>query len=437
MMKKHLALLAVLLCMALALTACSGSNVNEYYQTAQLYLGCGDYAYAADLFAQLGEYEDSAEYALYARALEALKDEEYDLARANFTAINPFKSSGRYLMLLDALDAEADGEMEQALALYEKLGTFAEAHQEAERLATAIPEAAIRDGRALMSKGEYEKARELFLSLEGYGGSKTLADNCTAALNKAAYAAAEKLLKAGDRQGALAAFTAMGDALDAEKRAEECRKAILADLDKQYAAVTLETAPALLEAYAALKDDETARQQAAELAARYGKNLALITMENPWLQLGAYPQAESGEVKPVLWQVLKTEGTVLTLLSAHVLDASGEAAPIVLTLTADEEAAVTPMQLPSMAEAAALAALPCTATPYALAQGAMNAQGAAAYWLRDELENGMHPMIGANGALSLPGEGVIPGIRPMITLDLEKIAFTAGCGTAEDPFRIQ
>ena len=63
-MMKKMSLLAVLLCMAVTLTACVSSDIGEYYQSAQLYLGCGDYDYAAELFEQLGEYEDAAEYAL-------------------------------------------------------------------------------------------------------------------------------------------------------------------------------------------------------------------------------------------------------------------------------------------------------------------------------------------------------------------------------------
>jgi len=432
MMKKHLALLAVLLCTALPLTACSKADVAEYYQTAQLYLGCGDYAYAAELFARLGEYEDSAEYALYAQALQAIGDEEYDLARANMTAINPFKSSGRYLMYLDALAAEDAGEPEAALALYEKLGTFMDAHLAAERLKIAIPEAAIREGRALMNKGEYEKARDLFLSLEGFGDSDKLADNCTAALNKAAYNAAEELLRAGDLTGAMAAFTAMGDTLDAAKRAEDCRKAIHAALDKRYESVTLATAPALMDAYAALENDETAAARMAELTRRFDKNLALLTMESPCIALGRYPQAESGEEQPVLWRMLKAEGTLLTLLCEQVLDTAGEAKPVVLTFGETEQSAVMEATLPSMAEMAVLPDLTCTATAYALAQGAD-----ASYWLRDGLENGLHPIISAAGALTIPGEGATPGVRPVITLDLEKIAFNAGSGTAEDPFCIQ
>ena len=116
-MMKKLSILAVLLCMALTLTSCGSRDIGEYYEAAQLYLGCKDYAYAAELFEQLGEYADSADYALYARALQAIEEENFALARANFEAVNPFKSSGRYLMYLDARDEEADGKLEDALAL--------------------------------------------------------------------------------------------------------------------------------------------------------------------------------------------------------------------------------------------------------------------------------------------------------------------------------
>lgn len=433
-MMKKLSLLAVMLCMAMALTACANTDIGEYYEHAQLYLGCGDYDYAAELFSQLGEYEDSADYALYAAALQAIEDDDYELARANMSAVNPFKSSGRYLMYLDAVEAEEKNELEKALALYEKLGTFADAHLDSERLKTAIPEAAVKEGRALMAKGEYEAARELFLSLDGYGASKTLADNCTTALNKAAYNAAEELVKAGDLLGAMEAFTALGDSLGAAKRAEEILVDIHAGLDKQYAAVTLATAPALIEAYNELGEDETAKTRIAELTARFGKNLELITMEKPAILLGAYPYAESGEEHGVLWQVIKTEGSKLTLLASAVLDASADAQPIALTFTEAEMAAVGEAMLPSMADLSGYPDLTCPATPYAQAQGAAQEEGAALYWLRDSLENGLHPVIGASGALTLPAADAVPGIRPMMTLDLEKITFTTGSGTKDAPF---
>ena len=428
---KKLSLMALLLCMALTLTACAQTDIGEYYRSAQLYLGCGDYDYAAELFTQLGEYEDSAEYALYAAALQAIEDEKYDLARANLHAIAPFKSSARYLTYLDALDADAAGEKEQALALYTQLGSFADAHLAVERLNKEIPEAALKEGRTLMTKGQYEEARELLLSLDGYGNSDELAGKCTDMLDKAAYDAAEKLAQSGDLLGAMAAFTAMGDTLGAAEQAAKCLADIHKALDEQFAAVTLATAPALMDAYAALGEDATAKARIDELNARFGCNLEILTMTQPYVMLGKYPQAESGEEKLVLWRVLKTEGSTLTLLSENVLDASAEAAAVPLTFTEAEKSAVSEVMLPSMVEMAGLTDLTCTTTPYAQAQGAD-----ASYWLRDSLENGQHPMINAAGALTLPGEDVIPGVRPMIAVDLEKIAFTAGSGTAEEPFCI-
>ena len=415
---KKLSILAVLLSMALSLTACSTREIGEYYQTAQLYLGCGDYAYAAGLFAQLGEYEESADYVLYCRALQAIEEGDYALARANLTAVNPFKSSARYLMYLDALEAESEGELEMARSLYEKLGSFMEANLAVERLATAIPEAAIKEGRALMVKGEYEAAREIFLSLDGYGSSQTLAENCTAALQRAAYNEADKLADAGDLLGAMAAFTALGDSLDAAERAAECRNALHAELDVLYDAVTLETAPALMEAYAGLGEDETAQARIAELTARYGKNLELITMAYPCVELGQYPGAESGQEQPVRWWVIRKDGLTLTLLCTTVLDASEAAQSVEILFNDAEQAVAGEVMLPSVADLAALTDLRCTATPYALAQGAPSEGGAALYWLRDSLENDLHPVISAAGTLMLPENGAVYGLRPVVSVSV-------------------
>ncbi len=434
---KKLSILAVLLCMALTLTACASREIGEYYEHAQLYLGCKDYDYAAELFEQLGEYEDSADYALYARGLQAIEDKEYALARANFEAVNPFKSSGRYLLYLDAVAAEEDDKLEEALVLYEKLGSFMDANQAAERLQEAIPEAALKEGRALMAKGEYEAARDLFLSLNGYGASEALAKNCTAALQKAAYSEADKLVDEGDLVGAMMAFTALGDALDAADRAAECLSAIHTDLDAQYAAVTLATAPALIEAYSALPEDETAAARIAELNARFGKNLELITMKGAVVQLGKYPYAESGEEQSIVWRVIKADGAMLTLLGENIIDASAAAEPAALIFNEAEQAAVGEVQLPSVADLALLNDRSASATPYALAQGAAQEDGAALYWLRDSLENGLHPVIGATGTLTLPAEGVTYGVRPVITLALDNFTFAYGSGTESDPFRAE
>ena len=435
MMKKAIALLAVL-CFSLNATACVHRSNQEYYERAQLYLGCGDYEAATELFTQLGEYEDSADYALYAAALCALEEGDLPLARANLTAIAPFKSSERYLQVIAALEAEMAGDLEAALALYEQLGTFHSAHASAEALRTAIPEEQLRQGRALMSKGEYAAARDLFLAMDGYGQSAALADNCTVALNKAAYTAADELCEAGDHLGAMRAFLALGDVLDAPDRAAQCRAALDLALTKEAEAATLANAGEVISAFEAI-GDEAATAMAASLRERFGVNLMLAASaaDRPYVLLGEYPTGESGVESSLLWRVIRLEGAELTLLCESVIDASPIATPTDLSLTESERAAVTSVTLPSAADLATLSDLPCTMTPYAAAQGAAQLEGYALYGLRDSLESGIHPVVSASGNLTLPAEAITPGVRPVITLSLESYTFTAGDGTLENPFR--
>ena len=434
MMKKALTLLAVM-CIAMTATACVHRSNQEYYERAQLYLGSGDAEYAAELFAQLGEYRDSAEYALYADGIAALEAGDLVLARTNMEAIDPFKSSSRYLIYITALEAELADELDKALALYEQLGTFHYAHEAAEELRTAIPEAAMREGRALMSKGEYAAARELFLSLDGYGQSAALAANCLSALNRAAYTAADKLCEAGDHLAAMQAFLAMGDVLDAPARAERCRDALHESLTQQAESATLETAGAIIDACSALGDEDSA-QLAAALTARYGVNMDVLAKapEQPYVLLGQYPTGESGVESALMWQVIAADGPQVTLLCTSVIDASPIATPTDLAFPEDAQPAVTGPSLPSAADLATLGSLASPATPYAVAQGVTQADGSALYWLRDSLENGVHPVVSGSG-LTIPQDGVTPGVRPVITLSLEDYIFTAGDGTMENPFR--
>ncbi len=433
---KKLFLLLTVCCLGLTATACTRPTNQAYYEEAQLYLGAEDYDSAAMLFVQLGEYEDAADYALYAAGLQALTDGDFALARTNLKAVYPFKSSSRYLRLLDAMEAEEAGDLEAALALYETLGSFMDSDVEAARLRKEIPEAAMQQGRKLMAEGEYAAARELFLSLEGYGQSAIFARNCLAAINSENYNAADALCKAGDHLGAMRAFLALGTVLDAPARAAACRRELTAALDTAAETVTLGSAADLIAAWTAIGDEE-ALACAEALTTRFGVNLKVLEAidSQPYVLLGSYPMGESGVESALMWRVLKAEGETLTLLCESVIDASPVATVTDLTLTDSEEAAVTSQLLPAMADLASLSDLRCTATPYALAQGVPQEEGQALYWLRDSLENGLHPVVAGTGSLSIPADDLTPGVRPMVTLSLNDHAFTAGTGTKEDPFR--
>lgn len=433
MMKKALTMLLVL-SLGLTATACVRYSNQNYYEQAQLSLGSGNCARAAELFALLGEYRDSADYALYAAALHALSEGDLSLARTNLEAVHPFKSSGRCLTFIDALEKEQSGDLTGALRLYETLGSFRNANEAAENLRTAIPEQAIRQGRTLMAKGEYAAARELFLSLDGYGQSAVLAENCVAAMNRLAYNAADELCEAGEHLAAMQAFLALGDALDAEERAAQCRETLLGDLKERTAAAELTTAGDLIAEWEAIGDEE-AMTQATALRERFGVNLTLLAaaVQEPCVLLGEYPMGESGLESAILWRVIAAEGAEITLLCESVIDASDVATTGDLTLGGAE--VLPAMSLPSAADLASLSDLSCGATPYAIAQGVTQEGGAALYWLRDRLEGGMHPVVSASGDLALPQENTMPGVRPILTLSLDEYVFTAGDGSRENPFR--
>lgn len=433
-MKKFL-LLAVV-CFSFSATACLYRSNQSYYEKAQLYLGGGEYEKAAELFGQLGEYEDAGEYALYARALEALEDENWAVARANLEAIAPFKSSLRYLQLIDAAELAEDGQLEAALSAYEALGTFGGSDAAADALRTEIPEQAIARARVLMAQGEYAEARSLLMTLDGYGTSAQLIQNCTSALNRAAYTEADTLCEEGDHLSAMRAFLEMGDVLDAPERAEQCRAALMTALNTQAETANLDTAASLIAEYEAIGDPVAARQ-AAVLEERFGVNLRLAAAaaDQPYVLLGEYPTGESGVESALLWRVLSVENGMAVLLCETVIDASDVATGTDLMLTEAESAAVTSSSLPSAADLAALSDLSCAATPYAVAQGVGQEDGYAAYWLRDSLEGGLHPVVGSTGSLGLPDMDMTPGVRPMITISLEDYTFTAGDGTKENPFR--
>lgn len=433
---KTLCALSLVSAMCLTTTSCSTWSNQHYYEQAQLLLGQGECLEASQLFQELGEYEDSAEYALYAAALSALQEGNTALCRVNLEQIDPFKSSQRYLRYLDAIEAEKNGDLQEALTLFSALGSFEDAAERAGALQSAIPERSIQQARQLMNDGAYEDARALLLSLNGYGQSTALAEACTAAMSRKAYLAAEELLAQGDYEGAMNAFSDMGDTLDAVNRAAQCRSLLMKELEDAFQQVTLESAQALSDRLLSLTDDPSFAALLAQLRERFGVNLELLECaqgQQPYVLLGQYPMGESGTMSDVLWQVIRTDGSTITLLCASVIDACDVATTSDLTISQSPD--MLSITLPAAADLTTLNDLSCAVTPYAAAQGAEHASGTAVYWLRDALENGLHPVIGASGHLTLPDDAATPGIRPMATLDLNEYAFTTGSGTREDPYR--
>lgn len=328
---KILLLLPLLLC----LSSCTLSN-DAYYQQAQLYLGSGDFTSAARLFSQLGEYEDSADYALYCAALDALDEGRLATAKADMTLIAPFKSSGRYLRYIDALELEASGKLEEALAALEALGSFEDSLARAERLRELIPERDVSHARALMGAARWEQALTILEALDGYGESSQLADQCREQIILAAYDQAMLLYDEAQYEEALAAFESLGEVLDSPVRARMCRGAMYSQLEEDYTAASMVTARSLMERYAEMEDYLASPQRLQSLQARFAVNLQLAE--------AALPYAAFGE--GLVWRVMQVQENHALMLS-H----SGPVFATSTDLTAfspEEEAAIVAYEYPRL-----------------------------------------------------------------------------------------
>ena len=425
---------ALLLC-----TGCSDRNV-DYYESAQRYLGCGEYDAAAYIFEQLGEYRDAGEYALYTRALEAMAAGDYALAQTNFELVEPFKSSTRYLTYLEALALKDEGDLETARELLNDLGSFADSRELVAALDKAIPLQQLAHCQSLVEAGEYEAALSLLEAMSLTADVQSLKEKCREGILRAQYDSAWLKYQQGAYGEAMAAFEALGDVLDAPARLMLCQGAMYRQAAS--ATPTLENATQLMADFATLGDYLDSVDHLAALEKQFGCNLALMAQEGyPLVTLGTYATAESGAAEALTWHVTKVEDGCATLLCTRVLDAGGVATATDLPIEWGAAEAAVSQRLPMAAELQGLPAymLPGVATPYALAQGVRHHEdGAAWWWLGDEAEAGKHQIVWYTGAV-LPG-GVsdtepVVGVRPAAEVDLAQWFFTEGEGTAERPYR--
>ena len=436
-------IITLTLCLVFCLTAggCMASN-QDYYEQAQRYLGAGDYQTAAKLFEQLGGYQESTEYALYAAGLYALQTGDTELARRSFRQVEPFQNSGRYLTYLNAASKAAEDDIEHAIMLFDSLGAFLDSPYQAEWLRARIPERDLARAQAFMDADQWEEAQAILDGYPDLARAQELSRQCRDGLSQEAYDGAASLYAQGQYDEALTAFEALGDTLDAQARVLACRSAIYRQAERDYAAVSLSTAEELMSRYASLGNYLESPERLDELSRRYTVNLILRNQADrlPYVVFGSYPVGESGQPQPLQWQVLGVEGDTAALLSTQVLDAGdlATATDLALTLTPEEEAAAN-LALPDQEQLSVLDDLTCSATPYALAQGVRHhSDGRAWWWLDDILPSGRHAMVWYNGTVL--DTGVAPeteavGIRPLLYLNLSRYALTQGSGSPEDPFR--
>lgn len=124
-MKKTVVILLAL-SLIVSLSACKSS---DYKEAMELYED-ERYSRARDMFAELGDYENSAEMVAecdYQQALAYMDDGEYSQARTLFAALGDYKDSAEQLKECDyqqALICLDNGSFDQAYVLIQELGDY-------------------------------------------------------------------------------------------------------------------------------------------------------------------------------------------------------------------------------------------------------------------------------------------------------------------------
>lgn len=123
--------LAVILTMIMAISLC-GCDSSDYKKATSLYEE-GNYEEAAAMFAELGDYENSAEMVNvcnYTHAAKLLEAGEYDAAKKIFVALGNYADSVNFAKECSYQQAEAlfaEGNYEEAVSIYETVSDYLDA----------------------------------------------------------------------------------------------------------------------------------------------------------------------------------------------------------------------------------------------------------------------------------------------------------------------
>lgn len=148
------------------------AKINEKnYTSANQLMSEGKYSDAVNVYAELGDYEDSAEKlkaAKYAQASQLEKEEKYEEAKVLYAELQNYEdsmakvSSCTYNIAINALDS---GKYDDAKALFESIPDYADSKDKA-------LECVYRKGISYVEQKKYAEGIEIFQGLEDYSDSK-------------------------------------------------------------------------------------------------------------------------------------------------------------------------------------------------------------------------------------------------------------------------
>ena len=145
---------ALILLLALCLSACGSKDIAESYSEAQKLLAEGNYAQSAAAFEALGSYEEASRLGMYAQAHAEAEKGNYALAASSMAALGDFRDAP-----LQAVYYKAQSMLQKAprmTSLYQdaetllgQLGVFRKSHE------VNVKEVAYQDGLRLLQNGDF------------------------------------------------------------------------------------------------------------------------------------------------------------------------------------------------------------------------------------------------------------------------------------------
>jgi len=106
------------------------SQRDSAFRVAKKAFNEHDYAYASELFAELGTYSDSDSYVIYCQALQKFVDEDFEGAAPLFEQLGTFQKSAKYLLYTQGMIAYQNMEYWHAAELFKECGDHLFGHTE-------------------------------------------------------------------------------------------------------------------------------------------------------------------------------------------------------------------------------------------------------------------------------------------------------------------
>ena len=170
------------------------NSIADRYIYAQELLGAGQYADAAAAFDAVGDYEDAAKLAMYAKAAALGESGQYDAAIDAFNSFGDYKSSADMAVYYRARKEQAKGNYGSAIKRYNKIILFKDSAQRVEECKQAMYDIAA----SYAEQGDYDGAYAIFINLKGYKDVDNLLSTDENLKAVAAAAAREPFTKVGN-----------------------------------------------------------------------------------------------------------------------------------------------------------------------------------------------------------------------------------------------